>query len=162
MDYVMKNLFQLIKKTPKFFRLSSRDRALLIEAFLFTGLIRFKILFFHFYKLASYSGKHKEESPWEISHGEKIIVNEIGDAVNLVCKYTPWESKCLVKALTVQIMLKKRKIGSTIYLGVARDKKNKPIAHAWLRSGTDIITGGYEYKRFTEVAKFGSSIGVGK
>lgn len=56
-------------------------------------------------------------------------------------------------------MLSTRKVSSTLYLGVARDKEKKLIAHAWLRSGKDIITGANEMEEFTEVARFANDGG---
>jgi len=155
-------LYQLIKKTKKFLKLSLRDRGLLIETFILAGIVRFAILFLPFYKVAGFAGKYKEESPELLNDIEKANMNKITWAVSVVSRYTPWESKCFVKALTAQIMLKKRKVSTTLYLGVAKDEKNNPIAHAWLRSGTDIITGGSGYKSFTQVAKFATYIGGGK
>jgi hypothetical protein len=155
----MKILFQLIRKTKKFLGLSLRDQGLLIEVFILEGIVRFTILFLPFYKLAKLSGKYKGESPKLLNDVEKISMNKIAWAVIIVSRYTPWESKCFVKALTAQIMLKKRKISATLYLGVAKDEKNNPIAHAWLRSGADIIMGESGYKGFTQVAKFATNIG---
>lgn len=75
-------------------------------------------------------------------------------AVNMATIRTPWESKCLVRALTAQRMLKKRDVYTTLYLGVGKDTNNKMLAHAWLRCGEFIMTGGRERDRFKEVAKF--------
>jgi hypothetical protein len=158
----MKILFRLIKKLVKFFKLSLQEQALLIEVFFFTGIVRFAILFLPFNKLAEFFGKYKEESPELLTDIEKVAMNKIPWAVSVVSRYTPWESQCFVKALTAQIILKKRKVSATLYLGVAKDEKDNPIAHAWLRSGTDIITGGNGYKSFTPVAKFATNIGGGK
>jgi len=152
------NLFQLLKESRKIFRLSWNEKTLLLEALILTGIIRFAILFIPFNKLATHIGKHKEESSKEVNDFEKIIVNRIGWAVSVVSTRTPWESKCLVKALTAQIMLTKRKVSSTVYLGVRKDEGYKLIAHAWLRSGIDIITGGEVSSSFTQVAKFANNV----
>ncbi|MGH4119449.1 lasso peptide biosynthesis B2 protein [Clostridium sp.] len=152
-------LYRLINKLKKFSKLSFRDQWLLIQVFILSGIVRFAILFLPFYKLARFAGKYKEESPQLLNDIEKVNMNKIAWAVWIVSRYTPWESKCFVKALTAQIMLKKRKVSTTLYLGVAKDEKNNPIAHAWLRSGTDIITGGSGYRSFTQVAKFATNIG---
>lgn len=150
----MKRLYRLVKRLYKFSRISWKDKLLLIQAFFLTGLIRFAILFIHFNKLAKLAGKYKEESIQYLSDIERFTAKKISWGVNIVSRSTPWESKCLVKALTAQILLKQRKISSTLYLGVAKDKQNKLIAHAWLRSGIDIITGGEVRILFTEVARF--------
>lgn len=54
-------------------------------------------------------------------------------------------------------MLKRRKIPSTLYLGLAKDekKKDKLRAHAWLRCGSVILAGEREIDRFVVISTFG-------
>ena len=155
----MMNLYVLVNKVNKFLKMSCTDKDILIGAFLLTGIIRFSILFVTFSKLAKLCGKYDEESTYNLPDKQISIGNKVGYLVYSVSKYTPWESKCLVKALTAQIMLRKKKISSTVYLGVAKDENKKLIAHAWLRCGKNIITGNDERYGFTTVAKFANHIG---
>lgn len=150
----MMNLSQLPRKLRKIIKLSSKDRNILFEAFFISGLVRFAILFIPFRKLAMISGKYKEETTTEVSSVEKEIISRVGWAAEETSYRTPWQSKCLVKALTAQLMLARRKISSTLYLGVAKDNDNKLLAHAWLRSGQAVITGERERVAFKEVARF--------
>ena len=150
----MMNLYALVNKGNKFFGISLTDKLMIIEAFFLTGIIRFCILFVPFSKLAKLSGKYNEESVYKLHDKQIFIGDKVGYIVYLVSKYTPWESKCLVKALTAQTLLRRRKITSTVYLGVAKDQNKKLIAHAWLRCGENIIAGDDERYGFTMVAKF--------
>ena len=154
----MMNLSVLVNKVRKFLKVSWTDKMMIIEAVFLTGIIRFSILFVAFSKIAKLSGKYNKDSVFSINNKQISIGNRIGLVVQIVSKYTPWESKCLVKALTAQTMLRIRKIPSTVYLGVAKDDK-KLVAHAWLRCGENIITGGDECYGFTMVAKFANHIG---
>ncbi|WP_032077244.1 lasso peptide biosynthesis B2 protein [Clostridium drakei] len=154
----MKALLQLTNKIAKFFKLSWQEKVLLIDGFFLSGIFRFVILFLPFNNLVEFVGKYKEESSEEISDINKVTINKIGWAVAVVSRITPWESKCFVQALTAQRMLKKRKIDSTLYLGVAKNKQKKLLAHAWLRSGKIIVTGGLGCNSFTEVMKFSSKV----
>ena len=43
--------------------------------------------------------------------------------VNKTLEITPWESKCLVRAMTAKKMMKKRGYKTTLYLGVGKDEK---------------------------------------
>ena len=61
--------------------------------------------------------------------------------MNRICNKTAWESKCLVRALTAQKLLKQKGIGSTLYLGCGY-AEDKMVAHAWLRCGELYVTGG--------------------
>jgi len=54
------------------------------------------------------------------------------------------------------VMLSRRGISATLYLGVARDE-NDPgamAAHAWLRCGEVILTGAGGVERFSAISSF--------
>lgn len=98
-----------------------------------------------------------------IETAETIAINpelltDISKAIALISRYTFWESACLVQAIAAMKMLERRKIDSTLYLGTARDKQGKMIAHAWLRSGPFYVTGGNVMHDFTVVSVFGKFV----
>lgn len=155
----MKNLFRLIRK---FLKLSWFDKILLLEVFFLTGIARAAILIFSFNKIAKITGISKSESDMEIGEENLKIAVKVGWAIHAVSKRTPWESKCLVRAITAQVILHQKKISSTMYLGVAKDENKKLTAHAWVRCGSYILTGADEMKNFVQVAKFATSVGRGK
>jgi len=148
---------KILGKIKKFLFLSWTLKIMIFEALILTGLVRFAILFIPFNKLARRIGKYKDESTYEVSDLERATIGNVSWAVNRVSKRTPWESKCLVQALTAQLMLNKRKISSTVYLGLTKNKEKKLKAHAWLRCGSEIITGDSEREGFTVVAKFANN-----
>ena len=74
--------------------------------------------------------------PWQYRYSYWVSY-----AVDKVCSRTAWESKCLVRALTAQHLLKKSGIPSTMYLG-CKMEEGKMVAHAWLRVGKVYVTGG--------------------
>lgn len=78
-----------------------------------------------------------EETPEHYKYGRAV-----GYAVEHVCSRTSWESKCLVRALTAQRLLKRKHIDSTMYLGCRLEEKGEMVAHAWLRCGRLFVTGG--------------------
>jgi hypothetical protein len=151
---MMISLSVLVRKSRSFVRIKWTDKILFFKAFFLSGIVRIAILFIPFRKVKRFLGTPKKESSYEVKIEEYRIVKRIAWAVNEASKYTPWESKCLVKAITAQRMLKRCKIYSTIYLGVNKDEKNSMKAHAWLRYGSAFVTGGYEKGDFKEVAKF--------
>lgn len=86
---------------------------------------------------------------------EKLAAaRRIGRIVETVCRHTPWESKCLVKAIVAKIILRYYGINNTLFLGVGRYEGDDLVAHAWLRYGETIITGGHGTEKFTIVAEF--------
>jgi hypothetical protein len=52
-------------------------------------------------------------------------------------------------------MLRRRRVATTLSLGLARDKDGGLMAHAWLRAGAVTVTGGEELPTFTPVQHFG-------
>lgn len=150
----MKKIFVLLKCLWKLlFQFSIENKILFAEAFILSGIMRFKILNIPFKKIKTNLGTYNEESVKEVSIEDYKIAKKIGNAVINTCKYTPWESLCLVQSMTVQKMLKRRNISSTLYLGVNKDDKNGMKAHSWIRCGEFFITGG-DGSTYATVAKF--------
>ncbi len=115
--------------------------------------MRYKILKTPFNKLKIQLGEYNKESAEEVSIETYKKAKQIRWIVTHISQHTPWESLCLVQAMTVQKMLKKRNISTTIYLGVNKDKNNEMKAHAWIRCGQMYITGG-NGTGYATVAKF--------
>lgn len=141
-----------------FIALDLSMKLLMIEAFIFLGRARI-LKSVPFSRVAPVLGKQMEETTFTCDEASKIILKQVSDAIQIMSKYTFWESACLVKAIAAMKMLEKRKIESTLYLGTARDENAYLIAHAWLRSGPFYITGFEEMDKFTVVNKFAKNIG---
>lgn len=152
----MRDKKKITKKQFSYFnKIPYKFKFITIEALLLMALTRFSILFIPFRHVASIMGKSMCETTEEIDPELLMTAKQITWLINKISRYTPWESKCLVKALTAQIMLKKRRIPCTLYLGMAKDKTNKLSAHAWLRCGNSILLGENERSGFVTVAYFG-------
>lgn len=149
----MQSLLVLARKTKTFICMNNREKFDIVQAFFYTGFYRAFILFVPFNKLRKRMGSHKQESPDKVDNDTYKIARKISHRVLFVSAKTPWESKCLVQALTAQRILKKKGISTTIYLGV-RKSDNEMKAHAWLRCGEYYVTGGAIRDQYTVVAKF--------
>ncbi|MGG3497061.1 lasso peptide biosynthesis B2 protein [Peribacillus simplex] len=143
----------IIKKAQTFLRLDFKTKLLFIEAFLHLGRARY-LKSLSFSKVAPTLGEQMEESSYDLNAANKETLANVSRAINIMSRYTIWESQCLVKAIAGMKMLEKRKIDSTLYLGTAKDENGGLIAHAWLRSGPFYITGFEVMDRFTVVSKF--------
>jgi len=94
------------------------------------------------------------ESP---TAGAPLDVSRIGWAIRVIAGRTPWRSMCLEQAIAAKVMLRRRRVPNTLYLGVARGPSaGEPpmIAHAWLRSGTVQVTGGAPVDQYAVVSTF--------
>lgn len=102
-------------------------------------------------------GTMQEETPMEDDPLRVQQVRNIGGMVRTAAEYVPWRSDCLPQALAAHLMLQRRKIPGTLYLGVMKVSQNGQVelkAHAWIRSGTVILTGGRTRRRFNVVSTF--------
>ena len=147
------NLFKILKKWN---RLSWEDQRLFLKVLALTGMIRAVIVLLPFKWISPYLGDLGRESFYEVEAGKLDMAMRIGMAIRVVSNHTPWESKCLVQAVTGKLMLRQRGISSTLYLGVRKDEKGMLMAHSWLRVGSSIITGqtGMEEEDYTVLSCF--------
>lgn len=122
------------------------------------GIVRLLVLIMPFRHIAPYLGKHMVESPYS-GPRDYAFVRRVKWAIDIMSRHTPWESKCLVQAITGKILLRHRRLDNTLYLGVARDQDSALEAHAWLRSGSYAVTGGCG-EAFTIVAKFADTLSM--
>lgn len=146
----------IIRKIKSFVKVDFKTKIDFVYAYFYTGIFRMYILFMPFNKLRKKMGKCKEESPEDLENKDYVEAQHISWIIDNASRFTPWESKCLVQALTAQKMLKNKGISSTLYLGVNKNESGEMIAHAWIRCGKYCVTGGREMKGFSVVAKFSS------
>ena len=67
---------------------------------------------------------------------------QAGFIINRVAARMPWRSDCLVQALAGQRWLARAGIASEIVVGATKDEAGVVAAHAWLRTGGQVVLGG--------------------
>ena len=113
----MQNLLVLARKVKTFISMDNKEKFNIMQTFFYTGFYRAFILFVPFNKLRKRMGKHKQESLDKVDNDTYKIARRISSRVLFVSAKTPWESKCLVQALTAQKLLKNQgKISHILYL----------------------------------------------
>ncbi len=135
----------------KLARASWRDRGLLVEAAAWLAVARLAILALPFRRIAPRLGRAMNESP--ASEPRLELGRRVGWAISVASRYAPWRTRCLEQAVAAKAMLRRRGVASTLYLGLARRDAGGE-AHAWLRCGETILTGGAEVSGYAVVAKF--------
>ncbi len=148
----------MMARMRKIAALSWTDRWLLLQVFLLLGVARIAIRAVPFRRLARHLGPLQVETPAEASPEHLAQARRIGSAIARVSPHTPWQSTCLPQALAAKLWLRHQSIPSTLYLGVALPGLAGDTgieAHAWLRCGPLIVTGGRGRERFTVTALFG-------
>jgi hypothetical protein len=132
------------------------DRALVVEATIFLALARLALLCLPFRVIARRLGQHTEQTPVADDPHRVRIGRRITWAIDAASVRAPWRTRCLEQALAGKAMLRRRRIPSTLYLGVARGTVDgRPLdAHAWVRMGTLLVTGGGQVERYTVLSSF--------
>ncbi len=108
---------------------------------------------FPFKRVTKIMGQLMEESSFENMEGQGKV-QTLSDAIKMASKNIPFETACYVEALTAKIMLNRRKLISTLYLGVLKDEEGLTKGHAWLRYGDIIVTGEESHEKYTVIATY--------
>lgn len=136
------------------FRLPRSDFFLFMEAYVGLASAWRAIRRRPFRDIAAGYGEHMRELPEIDDPADEAVLTRVSWAIHAASRRTPFKSTCLIQVTAAQRMMKKRCIGSTLYLGVKKDEGEHLKAHAWLRCGTRIIIGGGIEDTFTVVSTF--------
>lgn len=147
-----------VSNFKKFSRVDFGMKFMALEALYLSALYRVMILRCEFKNVSKNFGVKGQLGSMEGELSNYKIAKKVSVVANKVCDITPWESKCLVRAMVAQKMLKKRGVETTMYLGVSTEinkgsNSKDMIAHAWLRYGSFFVTGG-NGNDFVKVANF--------
>ena len=135
----------------KFLRLPLGSKVLLLEAWMTLGLSRGMVLTLPFRWIAPRLQARLPDSAHVSGQAE---ARAVGWALRVASKYTPWTSNCLAQALAGKRMLHRRKLTSTIFLGVRKGEQDEFEAHAWLDCGSVTLTGGHDHAGYSVVSSY--------
>lgn len=139
------------------------ERRLLLEAVVFLALARASVRLLPFQKTMRLFGLRPAAGSGEPSvSSEPEAVQRATWAVRAAAARVPSVGNCLAQALAGSAMLRRRGIATVVQLGVAIAGSAPPgmAAHAWLRCGSSVLTGGIGSGSFTPVAAF--DVGTGR
>lgn len=124
------------------------------EALLYLIIAKFMVEFIKFKDYYRIMGEYMIEAPTIAYEKEQRKLYRLMKAINFASDKTPWKNTCLVRAIAVKLMLRRRKIKSTVYLGVG-EEEGRFEAHAWVKAGDRIICGKTSKDCFKVVSYFG-------
>lgn len=142
-----------LDKLTKFRHYPADMRRLMLEALWYLAWARIMKMR-PFAKVSKGLGDHMQETSYETTREAHRQAVQISHALHRVSPYVFWETECLVMAFAAMKMLERRKLPSTLYLGMRRDERGSNAAHAWLRSGRFYLTGANEMEQYTVVGRF--------
>jgi len=137
-------------------RIPGSRRQLLGEALLALLIARGVMLFLPFRRIAEWLGTPGAESPVAAAPDEIRMAQEVGWAVGVIARQVPWDGRCLAQALAATGMLRRRGMEGTVSFGVCEGQGKSAgfDAHAWLRFGSCVVTGGPEHQRYKVITTF--------
>ena len=143
-------------KLASFFKVSNRAKWLFFEALCLIGLARIATKFYSFQRLLEILGTHSTKTTEEpLTIDEKRHYYEYTKAINRAARVSFWHTMCYEQALTAKLMLRRRKVPSTIYIGMHRKEENQELeGHAWLRVQDFIVTGNTDLSKYVVVGVF--------
>jgi hypothetical protein len=131
-----------------------------VEALIALLMARGAMALLPFRRIAAWLGTPGAESPATATAEETRLAQEVGWAVGAVARRTPWDGRCYAQALAATGMLRRRGLEGTVSFGVRQgecaesDARTCLSAHAWLRLGSCMVTGGAGQERFKAIATF--------
>jgi hypothetical protein len=142
-----------VRSLRKALGLSWADRVLLAETLVRLGLVRLTLRTLPARAVLSRLGAPQVETPRDDDQAAADLIRRVRWAVAAASRRAPWRCKCLEQAITAKLILRSRGVPTTLYLGIAKETTLQ--AHAWLRCGSRIVTGGAGVSRFVTVGSFG-------
>ncbi|MDG0814413.1 lasso peptide biosynthesis B2 protein [Cohnella rhizosphaerae] len=142
-----------LRRVARIASTDSLDRRMFLEALAYLTWARL-LLLLPFHKYARFLGQPMTETAQDTEPGSRESASRVSSAIRRAGRLTPLDTRCLVRAIAAMKMLQRREVETTLYLGTAKDKDGRMIAHAWLRCGNQYVTGAEEMRGFTVVGKF--------
>lgn len=130
-----------LKKIRTFALLPIRVKFLFAEAFITSAWVKLCLVCFPFKRVLGWLGSSNTETESEPDEQTLLLRRNIKSALQLCKKYAPWPTECYTMALTGKLLLRRRNINSTLYIGFKKSPEGKYMGHAWLRSKDTYISG---------------------
>jgi transglutaminase-like putative cysteine protease len=132
----------------RYARISRARKMLLWEALAALAIAQLAMASLPFRRIAAWLGTPGAETPATATAEEMRVAQEIGWAVGVLARRVPWDGRCLAQALAATGMLRRRGLEGTVSFGARRGESAGFDAHAWLRLGSCMVTGGPGHERF--------------
>lgn len=139
----------------RFLRLPGGRKLMVSEALLALMVARLAIAALPFRRIAAWVGTAGAESCGTAPPEQVETAKMVGWAVERLGRKVPWDARCLTQAVAAWAMLKRRGLDGTISFGAAKSESGELKAHAWLRFGPCVVTGGAGHEDFKVLTTLG-------
>ena len=139
---------RLIRRLRRLQTFSSSDLRLIIESAIALAAIRVAFFFFSFHTLLGLLDAISESTATRtrLASGRP---ERVAWAVDLVSRQVRSTENCLIRALAVRALLKRRLHPTELRFGVAPSSEGGFAAHAWVESDGAVVIGGRGLAVFT-------------
>ncbi|MDR3697519.1 lasso peptide biosynthesis B2 protein [Mucilaginibacter sp.] len=145
---------KILRKINTYIDLPLETKLLFAEALFASAWVKLTLKFFPFARVMSWLGAVNHESATDIDTATLLTRQRIKRALVLCNRYALWPTECYTLSLTGKLLLKRRNINSTLYIGFTKDESGKYKGHAWLRANETYISGWGEAVGFTVHSMF--------
>ena len=135
----------------KFLKMPWKQKVLIPQVLVLIYWYKFRVHHRPFSELTPKIGTLGKETPVESSPRNAWYVHELMEAM---FRRIRWKDSCLIRALTAKKLLNRMGERCTLYMGVRKLEGEAMTAHAWLRCGKLIVTGGESMAGYTVTATF--------
>jgi hypothetical protein len=134
-------------------RRNPSDLLLIIEAWSLLASFRICLAFVPVRRIIG-SITRKSFSGQVLAADRTEVARRVQWAVSAAARHSVVEFMCFPQALAGYMMLRRRRVPSTLVYGVARSPAGELLAHTWLMVGEDTILGGEAAKDFTPIERW--------
>lgn len=145
------------RKAQSFLRQPAFVKIWFVPLWFILGLSKALLFAVSFKRLAHYLGQSMGIFAWVplVDTVQQEQAMQIGCAVRLAARYTPWDSSCFPQAMAARLLLGWYGVPYALCFGVMKDACSAELkAHAWVTAGRVTVTGGDRVDRFTVVSVF--------
>lgn len=131
-------LWLLVNEAARLIRLGQAKPADALLAMIELGLARLR--------LDSRTARAMVVAPavpnYQLASNQVALIERVAFVIPRVAARMPWRADCLIQALAAARWLGRHGVATTLTFGVPRGKSADFEAHAWLKAGDRIVTGG--------------------
>lgn len=142
-----------MKRVGKYLKLPWKEKLFFIEVTFLLVVIKGMIVLLPFRMYRKMLGIQNENFVAKPVSNSTNIIFSVARAIVRSRKVLPWKSLCLTEAIVAKILLRRRGVASTLFLGVNKEN-NSMTAHAWLCCGEIFVVGKKGVEKFKVVSTF--------
>jgi len=139
------------RKLRRFAELDIADKWLVLQAVGWLAVARVQLAATPFDRLVAQLSTQQEPASAAL---DPDLLRRIRYAIEAAAASVPWRSDCFPQTIAARAMLRRKHHASTIHLGVERGGETGLLGHAWLTCGGEVVTGGGNLERYTEIHRF--------